>query len=133
MANRVVWLRRGLAALWLSVVVSLMAALPAGATMHLAEAGSDDSGPSLLLLLVLGPIAYGVIYMIYRNPAARHKYESETDVKIDHLEQVDQLIEQRKKTRDAQLPGANSTQLRGNRLSGKTGKIQDFLSKATRT
>jgi len=117
MSKRTKWLWRVLSGLWLGFGLSLMAVFPAQAVTYLAESDSDDGNWGPLALFLLGPIVYGLIYAIYRNPDARHKYESETDVKIDHLEQTDQLVERRTRTRDSKLPGANSTQLRGNPLN----------------
>jgi len=77
----------------LAGLVSLMVALPAQAatfTTVLAESSSsseDNWGP--LALFVLGPVVYGAIHAFYRNPAARHRYEIDTDIKIDHLAIVD--------------------------------------------
>ncbi|MCL1897829.1 MAG: hypothetical protein FWG16_03280 [Micrococcales bacterium] len=130
--SRLIWLRRSLTAGWLCLAVSLMTGLPASAATVLAESEEGNSSWGALALLALGPIVYGVIYARYRNPSARHKYESETDVKIDHLAQVDQFVEQRKKTRDSKLPGANSTQLRGNPLAGQigSGRVQGWVNQA---
>jgi len=119
--RKVKWLGRLLAVAWLTVWVSLAMAMPAQATVWLAESDSSDSDWGPFALLALGPIVYFAIYGFYRNPAARHKYETDTDVKIDHLEQTDQPIGSRKGTRDAVLPGANSTKLLGNPLQTKKG------------
>jgi len=122
----------------LAGLVSLMVALPAQAatfTTVLAESSSsseDNWGP--LALFVLGPVVYGAIHAFYRNPAARHRYEIDTDIKIDHLDQKDQLVERRTNTTQSILPGANSHQLQGLPGGGGAkagaGGIEGVMAKA---
>ena len=120
MTRQIKWLGRVLAAAWLTVLLGLAGALPAHATMFLASEDSSDSGSLGLFLLALGPAVYFAIYAFYRNPDARHKYETETDVKIDNLEASDHQVESRKKTTHSVLPGANSTKLWGNPLNKRS-------------
>lgn len=88
----------------------------------LAESTSESGDPRAfgLLLLLLGPLVYTLIYLRYRNPGARHHYERETEAWIDGLKTGDTYLESRRRTRDEKIPGANSTELKG---AGGAGKI----------
>ncbi|MCL2788580.1 MAG: hypothetical protein FWD59_08865 [Micrococcales bacterium] len=91
----------------------------------LAETSSESDAKGLgLVLLALGPIVYAVIYFAYRNPEARHHYERETEVRIDGVTANDVFVQRHHRSRQSEIPGENSTQLKGITKSGPMGFVQ---------
>lgn len=65
------------------------------------------------IFFLLGPIVYTVVHRHYRNPDARHEYESATKATISETSGRDRFLEHRKETTHRKLPGANDHQLLG--------------------
>ena len=87
---------------------------------------SDEGGMLFLLLLLAGPIFFGIFYLRYRNSDKRHFHESETPVQIANLHSFDQFVSQLKNQRSNTIAGANNAMVHGSILgdnlkSGYTG------------
>ena len=84
------------------------------AATYLASSHHEGSAQNLgWVFFLLGPIVYGIIYAVYRNPNARHRYESETQTSVADVVASDELVEHRTDTRDSRLAGANDKKLLG--------------------
>ena len=78
-------------------------------TMPFPSSDSDYSW----LLLTLGFVYYGFIYMKYRNKGARHLHEKETKSTISNLRKKDEFVTKRTGLRNKSMEGANNTSVRG--------------------
>jgi hypothetical protein len=83
------------------------------AATYLADSDEGSLGDLGWFFFLLGPIVYGVVYLFYRNPNARHKYESETQTSVADVVAQDEFVERRTGTRDSKLDGANDKKLLG--------------------
>lgn len=125
---------------WLAAVAAIvscmlwgLSAVPAWASevVYLASENSDNFDPRLLVfvLLAAGPITYVGIRLFYRNTAARHHYETETEAYVDDMQAVDELIDHKIGTTDSKLPGDNSRELRGNLVDTSLNPLEKTVSK----
>lgn len=70
----------------------------------------DDDGSSWpLLLLLSGPIFFGLIYSRYRNRKEVHRYEEETDIEVNSLEKQDSYIKTLKGLKRSQIKDRNDS------------------------
>ncbi len=74
---------------------------------------SDNQNLLWYLLLLIGPIFYGIKYSKYRNASARHSYEKETKHQITNLKKNDNFISQRTGLSNSSMDGANNKKLEG--------------------
>jgi hypothetical protein len=75
----------------------------------------DGEDPILFVFIVLlaGPLFFGVTYMRYRNRGERHYHERETTVRLDNLQTYDNFVQHIKGTSSPTIKGANGTQVEG--------------------
>lgn len=98
------------------------------ATGVLASSGSSDSDGTGIawLLLLAGPLFYGVMYLRYRNADKRHKHESETRATMHDVRGTDHLNRSLKGLSNSKMKGANNRAVRGAR-NGLPGGLADGL------
>lgn len=100
-------------------------------TEVLASGSSGDDGTNIAwLLLLAGPLFYGVMYLRYRNADKRHKHESETRASMHDVRGADHLNRSLKGLSESRMKGANNTAVRGAQNGGGVagminGIIQD--------
>ena len=79
-----------------------------------ATTGSDDDSGGLIFLLLVGGFAfYGAMYLRYRNKNARHKYEKDTNYKIENIQRTDELKENLHGLHNAAMADANNNKIEG--------------------
>lgn len=83
------------------------------AATYLADSDEGSLGDLGWFFFLLGPIVYVVVYLFYRNPNARHRYESETQTSVADVVAQDEFVEHRTRTRNSKLDGANDKKLLG--------------------
>ena len=101
----------------------------------LAAFFDDDSGGGAIALLILaGPLFYGVMYARYRNTDKRHFHESETPSALSNLRGYDNFVRHLKRQNNKTLANANNTKVHGS-ITGNNitmGKgSENFTSKVT--
>lgn len=69
----------------------------------------DDGSKWPLLLLLSGPIFFGLIYSRYRNRKEVHRYEEETDIEVNSLEKQDAYIKTLKGLKRSQIEDRNDS------------------------
>ncbi|WP_250446991.1 hypothetical protein [Actinotalea sp. C106] len=83
-------------------------------TIGTGNGGGDGSNFGLLLLLA-GPVFYGLMYLRYRNSDKRHRHESETRAKMHDMKVRDDRIKSLKGVSNSRMRGANNNEVRGAR------------------
>jgi hypothetical protein len=103
------------------------------ATQILASGSSDSDATSWAWLLLLsGPVFYGLMYLRYRNADKRHKHESETRATLHDVRAADQFHRSLTGLSNSRMQGANNHAVRGAQgpggIPGMLGKLgQDAL------
>ncbi len=65
------------------------------------------------IFLLSGIIYFILMYSKYRNVNARHTYEKDTEVKMENLQKIDQLLKHKTGLSDSSMNGANNTNVNG--------------------
>ena len=68
----------------------------------------EDSSDSRWPLLVAGFVYFLVAYLYYRNPDARHSYETETVSKLSNLVSTDEFLKHETGLKNDEMKGANN-------------------------
>lgn len=69
-----------------------------------------------IFLLAIGVIYLFIIYGSYRNKAARHIHEAETDNKTYNLRKVDEFVKKETKLKNRLIEGCNNNEVKGNKF-----------------
>ncbi len=93
----------------MDVLLNLLVLAPVTA----ARSSTDEAALIPLVLCLSGFIYFGIMYARYRNADKRHSHEAETSSQALDVKGYDQLIEHRKRLRNAQMHGANDSQIEG--------------------
>lgn len=99
------------------------------ATQVLASGSSGDDATNIAwLLLLAGPLFYGVMYLRYRNADKRHKHESETRASMHDVRAADHYNRSLKGLSESRMKGANNTAVRGAQsVGGVAGMIGGII------
>lgn len=93
-----------------------LSVLTSTVTQVLAESGSSDDGGSIAFLVLLaGPLFYGLIYLRYRNTDKRHKHEAETEASLHNLREDDRYHRALRGVSNSKMQGANNHEVSGAR------------------
>ena len=98
-----------LISLFIDLVIFLIAFL-------LGNYGSQGLSIICYIMLIIGPIYYGVKSSKYRNASARHTYEKETKQEITNVKSVDNLLKHKKDLSNSSMTGANNNKLEGEHI-----------------
>ena len=101
--------------------LSVLATTDPGVVLAMSSGDGDASNLGLVLLLA-GPVFYGLMYLRYRNSDKRHRHESETRAEMHDLKVRDDRIKSIKGVSNSRMRGANNSEVRGARR-GLTGTL----------
>ena len=94
--------------------LSVLATTDPGVVLAMSSGDGDASNLGLVLLLA-GPVFYGLMYLRYRNSDKRHRHESETRAEMHDLKVRDDRIKSIKGVSNSRMRGANNNEVRGAR------------------
>ena len=97
----------------LSLISAIIEIFVIVALFLINSASSDGINPLLYLLLLVGPIFFGIKYSKYRNASARHVYETETKNEISNVTADDRLIKHETNLSNSSMSGANNKKIEG--------------------
>ncbi len=78
-----------------------------------ASSSSDDGSGLALLLLLAGPVFYGLMFLRYRNTDKRHRHESETKATMHDVRATDEYHRSLKGVSHRRMKGANNDRTGG--------------------
>ena len=78
------------------------------------------------LFIFIGFIYFFLMYNKYRNISARHKYESETETKLNNIKREDKLLKRQTGLTNARMIGANNLNIDNENLGNKI--LNNFIN-----
>ena len=89
---------------------------------------SEEPGISVVLLMLVGIIYFGIMYSKYRNKDARHLHETETEKEVSNMREIDELIKHQTGLTNSRMAGANNTRVNGSIGTSMSNMGADLLN-----